>query len=117
MEWMVYLLRCRDGTLYTGCTNNLPHRLCAHNEGKGAKYTRARRPVVLVYQESCQGRSEALKREAAIKRLPKAQKEALVAERKKIKMVLAFLAPLCYYIGAEYSSPNKSGCGEVWYRA
>ena len=83
MEWVVYLLRCRDGTLYTGCTNNLPHRLCAHNEGKGAKYTRARRPVVLVYQERCQGKSEALKREAAIKRLPKAQKEALVAERKK----------------------------------
>lgn len=83
MEWVVYLVRCKDGTLYTGCTNNLPHRLSAHNEGKGAKYTRARRPVVLVYQESCESRSAALKREAAIKRLTRAEKEALVAGRKK----------------------------------
>lgn len=83
MEWMVYLVRCRDGTLYTGCTNNLPRRLCAHNAGKGAKYTRARRPVVLVYQEQCENQSEALKREAAIKRLTRAEKETLVAGGKK----------------------------------
>ena len=77
MEWVVYLLRCRDGTLYTGCTNNLPHRLCAHNEGKGAKYTRARRPVVLVYQEQFVTKEEAMRREAAIKQMTRKEKLAL----------------------------------------
>ena len=82
-EHYTYLVRCADGSFYCGYSPDPIARTETHNSGRGAKYTRARRPVVLVYQESCQGRSEALKREAAIKRLPKAQKEALVAERKK----------------------------------
>ena len=57
--YFVYLLRCADGTLYTGCTNDLDRRLAAHNAGKGAKYTRSRRPVVLVYREQAAERSAA----------------------------------------------------------
>ena len=73
--WTVYILQCRDGTLYTGITDNLPRRLAAHNGGKGAKYTRGRGPVVLVHQESCPDRSAALRR--AIKALSRSQKLAL----------------------------------------
>lgn len=78
MSWHVYMVRCRDNTLYTGCTNDLDHRIQTHNAGKGAKYTRARLPVNLVYQEACADKSEALKREIAIKRMPKAKKEELI---------------------------------------
>lgn len=74
----VYLLRCGDGSLYTGWTNDLPARLRAHRSGSGAKYTRSRLPVELVYTEECADRSEALRREAAIKRLPRAKKLALI---------------------------------------
>ena len=76
-EYWVYILRCADGTLYTGITDNLPRRLAAHNGGKGAKYTRGRGPVVLVHQESCPDRSAALRRERAIKALSRSQKLAL----------------------------------------
>ena len=75
--WTVYILQCRDCTLYTGITDNLPRRLAAHNGGKGAKYTRGRGPVVLVHQESCPDRSAALRRERAIKALSRSQKLAL----------------------------------------
>ena len=75
--WTVYILQCRDGTLYTGITDNLPRRLAAHDGGKGAKYTRGRGPVVLVHQESCPDRSAALRRERAIKALSRSQKLAL----------------------------------------
>ncbi len=75
-----YLLRCCDGTLYCGWTNHLEERVAAHNSGKGAKYTRARRPVALAYFEEFSTKSEAMKREAAIKRLSRSQKEALVEE-------------------------------------
>lgn len=75
--WTVYILQCRDGTLYTGITDNLPRRLAAHNGGKGAKYTQGRGPVVLVHQESCPDRSAALRRERAIKALSRSQKLAL----------------------------------------
>ena len=67
MGYLVYILRCGDGTLYTGCTNDLPRRLQAHQSGRGAKYTRSRLPVELVYQEAVPDRSAALRREAAIK--------------------------------------------------
>lgn len=77
MRWMVYMLRCRDGSLYTGITNDLPRRLAAHHAGRGARYTRARLPVRLVYREARANRSAALRREAAIKRLPRAAKLAL----------------------------------------
>ena len=76
--YVVYILRCGDGTLYTGCTNDLTRRLAAHSAGRGAKYTRARLPVALVYQEPAADRSQALRREAAIKALPRAQKLALI---------------------------------------
>ena len=79
MTASTYLLRCADGTLYCGWTNDLAARLAAHNSGKGAKYTRARRPVRLVYSEPHPTRGEAMRREAAIKRLSRAEKEALLA--------------------------------------
>lgn len=80
MGWYVYLLRCRDGTLYTGCTDDVGRRLAAHQSGRGAKYTRSRLPVVLVYQEPCGDRSAALRRERAVKRLTRAQKLALIGK-------------------------------------
>ena len=79
MTAYTYLLRCADGTLYCGWTNDLAARLAAHNSGKGAKYPRARRPVRLVYSEPHPTRGEAMRREAAIKRLSRAEKEALLA--------------------------------------
>lgn len=78
MSWTVYILRCGDGTLYTGCTNDLPRRLRAHQSGRGAKYTRSRRPVSLAYREEVPDRSAALRREAAIKRLNRREKLALI---------------------------------------
>ena len=79
VRWLVYLLRCRDGSLYTGITNDLPKRLKAHATGKASPYTRSRLPVRLVYQEPQAGRSSALKREAAIKRLTRPAKLRLIA--------------------------------------
>lgn len=72
--WTVYILRCRDGTLYTGITDDLERRLKAHNAGKGARYTRGRGPVTLVYTEAAPDKSAALRREAAIKKLPRREK-------------------------------------------
>ena len=79
MEWCVYMLHCCDGTLYTGSTNRLEQRVLAHAQGRGAKYTRSRLPVELVYQEAVPDRSAALRREAAIKRLDRRRKLALIA--------------------------------------
>ncbi len=70
----VYILKCHDGTLYTGSTNDLQKRLETHNLGKGAKYTRGRLPVKLVYSESFATKGEALKREIALKSLPRKEK-------------------------------------------
>ncbi|MFM8952718.1 MAG: GIY-YIG nuclease family protein [Planctomycetaceae bacterium] len=78
MPWTVYILRCRDGSLYTGITNDLPKRLKAHAAGKASKYTRSRLPVQVAYRESRRSRSAALKREAAIKRLHRRAKLELV---------------------------------------
>ena len=77
-KWTVYLLRCGDGTLYCGITNDLQNRLEMHRSGKGAKYTRGRGPLELVYTESCQDKSAALKRERQIKALPREKKLALI---------------------------------------
>lgn len=77
MSWCCYLLRCADDTLYCGITNDLEKRLLAHNAGEGAKYTRGRGPLVLLYSESCADKSAALKRELQIKRLARAEKLAL----------------------------------------
>lgn len=74
----VYLIRCRDGSLYCGISTDPAARLAQHNEGKGAKYTRSRRPCILVYTEGPYEYGEALSREAAIKKLTKKQKERLL---------------------------------------
>ena len=76
--WLVYLLRCRDGSLYTGITNDLPKRLKAHAAGKASRYTRSRLPVTLAYTEPQRSHSLALKREAAIKKLSRRQKDLLI---------------------------------------
>ena len=73
-KWFVYLLRCGDGSLYCGSTDDVQRRLEAHRAGKGAKYTRGRGPLELVYTEECEGCSAALRREHAIKKLSRMQK-------------------------------------------
>ncbi len=75
--WTVYILRCKDDTLYTGITDNLPRRLAAHNAGRGAKYTRGRGPVTLVHTEPAEDKSSALRRESAIKKMTRAEKLSL----------------------------------------
>ena len=79
MGWYVYILRCGDGSLYTGCTDDVARRLAAHQRGRGAKYTRSHLPVELVYREAAEDRSAALRREAAIKRLSRQEKLSLIA--------------------------------------
>ena len=76
--WLVYVLRCGDGSLYTGITNDLPKRLVAHAAGKASKYTRSRLPVRLAHTEPVRSKSAALKREAAIKKLSRRRKDLLV---------------------------------------
>ncbi|MCD8340782.1 MAG: GIY-YIG nuclease family protein [Clostridiales bacterium] len=79
MAFYVYMARCADGTLYTGYTTDLSRRERAHNAGTGAKYTRSRRPVQLVWAEQCPDKSAALRREWAVKRLTRREKLALIA--------------------------------------
>lgn len=76
--WKLYILRCRDGSLYTGITTDVEKRFEAHNSGKGAKYTRGRGPLELVYREECGDHSAALKRELEIKALSRDQKMKLI---------------------------------------
>ncbi len=76
--YSVYILRCGDGSLYTGCALDVEKRLAAHQSGKGAKYTRSHLPVELAYTEACGTKGDALRREAAIKRLTRAEKEELI---------------------------------------
>lgn len=78
MAAFVYMLRCKDGSLYTGWTNDLEHRLAMHNSGRGAKYTRGRGPLELVYSEELSDKEAALRRECAIKKLRREQKLALL---------------------------------------
>lgn len=80
----VYILRCKDGTLYTGWTNDFEKRLEAHNSGKGAKYTRGRGPVEPVYLEYCEDKIAATKREAAIKKLPLKKKQLLIESKSNV---------------------------------
>jgi putative endonuclease len=77
MSWVCYLLRCKDDTYYCGITNDIEKRLLAHNAGEGAKYTRGRLPVKVVYSEICADKSAALKRELQIKRLSRSAKKLL----------------------------------------
>lgn len=79
-RYFTYFLRCADGTFYCGYTTDPERRAAVHNSGIGAKYTRSRRPVELTYTESFATKSEALKREAAMKKLTRAQKEQLIGQ-------------------------------------
>lgn len=78
--WIVYILRCKDNTLYTGITDNLPKRLAAHTSGKGAKYTKGRAPLTLCYQEYHPDKSSALRREHAIKSMTRSEKLMLIEQ-------------------------------------
>ena len=78
-----YILKCKDGSLYTGWTNDLEQRVVAHNTGKGAKYTKARRPVELVYFEEFETKEQAMKREYAIKQMARKDKLELVRRKEK----------------------------------
>lgn len=79
MDWIVYILKCKDGSLYTGITTNLERRVKEHETGKGARYTKGRAPLIVVYKEMCKDRSEASKRELEIKALPRLQKIELIS--------------------------------------
>lgn len=80
-KWFVYMLRCGDGSLYTGIAVDVEHRLEMHRSGKGAKYTRGRGPLEIVYREECADHSAALKRELALKALSKEEKENLISPK------------------------------------
>ena len=77
--WSLYILRCNDGSFYTGVTNNVERRFKMHNAGRASKYTRSRRPVEILYQEACGTRTQALVRECFIKAYPRQKKEKLIA--------------------------------------
>ena len=79
-KWTVYILRCCDGSLYTGITKDVQARLKMHRQGKGAKYTRGRSPLELLYTETCENKSMALKRELSIKALPREEKMKLIKQ-------------------------------------
>lgn len=79
--WYLYILRCGDGTLYTGITTDVDKRLEQHRCGKGAKYTRGRGPLELVYREVCGNHSDALKREVDVKKLPRQEKLLLIEKK------------------------------------
>ena len=81
-NWYLYILRCADGTLYTGITTDVERRLEAHRSGKGAKYTRGRSPLELAYREECGSHSDALKRELLVKKMSREQKEQLIRQPK-----------------------------------
>ena len=79
--WYVYIVECSDGTLYTGATNDLLARVAAHNSGKGAKYTRGRIPVKLMYSRACATKEDALKEEYKLKSRTKREKERIIREK------------------------------------
>jgi putative endonuclease len=79
LKWAVYILKCGDGSLYTGITNDLGRRMEAHIQGKGAKYTKGRGPLTLVYQEDFESRSAASRREIEIKKLSRVEKHRLLS--------------------------------------
>ena len=85
VPWFVYIVRCRDGSLYTGATNDLDKRVRAHNDGKGARYTRSRRPVELVFSRRARDKSSALRQEYRLKQLTRAEKLALTSAAPRLK--------------------------------
>jgi len=83
-SWILYILRCGDGSFYTGITNRLDHRLKAHEKGLASRYTRSRLPVRLIYRKACRSRSDALKKEWAVKLLSREKKERLIFFKESI---------------------------------
>ena len=81
--WMLYILKCRDGTHYTGITNDLPRRITQHNNGTASRYTRSRLPVRLMFSEPCRNRSQALKKEYAMKQLSRKEKITYINDHGK----------------------------------
>ena len=77
-DWFFYIVKCKDGSYYSGITNDIEHRVKEHNKGQGAKYTYGRRPVVLIYSEKCNNVSEARRRESQIKGWSRVKKEKLI---------------------------------------
>ncbi len=77
-RWLLYIVKCRDGSLYTGITNNLEQRIEQHNKGKASRYTRARLPVIVVYKEGCNNKSSALRKELKMKALSRKEKEEYI---------------------------------------
>lgn len=84
-KWGLYILKCGDGTLYTGITNDIERRIEMHKSGIASKYTRSRLPVKVVHQEPCRGRADALKKEFAVKQLSRKEKESYIKRPWKIK--------------------------------
>jgi putative endonuclease len=82
MGWSLYVLKCKDGTYYTGITNDLSRRVQQHNEGTASRYTRSRRPVKVIFQEPCRGKSSALKKEYAVKSLTRKMKVEYIRAKK-----------------------------------
>ena len=99
--WFVYILRCKGNLLYTGITSDLKRRVRQHKSGNGCRFTRCRIPVKLIYNEQVPGMSEALKREAAIKRLPRKKKLAVI--RNKAAAVFLFAAAMFFAIGPVFA--------------
>jgi len=100
--WYLYILRCKDDTLYTGITTDVEKRLNAHRSGKGAKYTRGRAPLELVYQEVCGSHSQALKRELEVKTLSREEKRKLIeAGRKILENRLDKAVSRCYHMDSD----------------
>jgi len=87
LTWLVYLLECSDGSYYAGITNRLEHRLAAHNSGDGARYTRARRPVILLATQEYPDRSEASKAEARLKKLSRSEKLGFLNPKVQIPFI------------------------------
>jgi putative endonuclease len=80
-RWTLYILECKDGSLYTGITNDVTRRIHSHRTGKAARYTRGRGPIRLVYKERCRDKSSALKREYAVKRLKRREKLVMISRQ------------------------------------
>ncbi len=84
--WFVYIMECKDGSFYTGITNDIERRQQQHNDGTASRYTRSRRPVILRYQEVCESRSQALIRECSLRLLTRKEKENLVIHGKSNRL-------------------------------
>ena len=95
LDWHLYLVRCRDGSLYTGITTNVPRRFAEHqeNSGVGAKYLRGRGPLMLVFHKKLGSRSLALGVESRVKKLSKARKEELIRTKKHIEVIIKQVGP------------------------